>query len=436
MELITGQDIKISLLDKPPRNFPNSVLSEIFSILAAARDKHARQAQAVPVPRDAVACIKALSALACVWQGFKQLAQPLLCQTIVISRDAQHHLFFRTLRHNRSLGRLVKDMTFFELRDYCTRENAAFPSLIDNSWDILAPDPVADDMKRLWGQVPRPDRNELGENVPEIRDAVLELLTVLKHLPNLKFLRYVGRASQTMFGSVLTKVIDTIPSWLALGMFRDLEEMEIIGCTADIWFKRIFESFSFPRLRSLAVTYLGSPPAETAIITLPVSFSPLATIRELRLSLPHLPPAYLLSLLVSIDLEVLHLDLFSLAENGSHEDVWFAVSSRYQTLRDLRFLAVLEMPDVLLFSTGVGPLYLWYSMFPPNIQVLAITAWFIKSDVAARLEELLTKFWRVPMLRRIVVREKIGQAPLIKATLRDVVERCNMRNIAYSHEWV
>ncbi|KAL3454278.1 hypothetical protein BJX65DRAFT_302063 [Aspergillus insuetus] len=192
-------------------------------------------------------------------------------------------------------------------------------------------------MQRLWGQVPSPDRKELSENATEIRDAVLELLTVLKHLPNLKFLRYVGRASQSMFGSVLTKVINMIPSWLALGMFRDLEDMEIIGCTADTWFKRIFESFRPPRLRSLAATYLGSPPTETAMITLPVSFSPLATIRELRLSLPHLPPAYVLSLLVRItDLEVLHLDLFSLADNASHENVWFAICSPSQTLRELR----------------------------------------------------------------------------------------------------
>ncbi|CEL06864.1 hypothetical protein ASPCAL10035 [Aspergillus calidoustus] len=456
----------MSSLTRPPRGFPNSVLREIFTILAAAHDKHARQAQAVPMPHDSAQCVKTLAALAVASRRFSELALPVLYRTIVFSRDTHHRLLFQALRQNRSLGRLVENLTFFELRDYPAREKTAFPSLIDHNCDIVATGPLADDMQRLWGQVPSPDRKELNENVPEIRDAVLELLTVIKHLPNLKFLRYVGRASQTMFGSVLTKVINTIPAWLALPMFRDLEGIEILGCAADTWFKRIFKSFRPPRLRSLSVTYLGSPPAELGMIRLPASFSPLATIRDLRLSLPSLSPACLLPLIVgSTDLEILHLDLFSLMATGdrSHEHLWFAIRSRSQTLRELRMrfkdrywttaqapdarlippplsrfysLPALELPDALLLSMQFGPQSDgWISLLPPNIQFLTVTAWFMKSDVPKRLEEVFQDAWRLPKLTRIVVRERIGQSPLIKVRLREVVERYSHRNIAYSHEW-
>jgi hypothetical protein len=132
MQLITSQNTKMSLLIRPPRNFPNSLLREIFNILAAARDKHVRQAQGVPMPRDAIECIRALSALVCVSRLFNQLALPFLYSTIVFSRDTHHRLLFRALRQNRSRGRLVKSMTVFELRDYPTRENSAFPALVDN----------------------------------------------------------------------------------------------------------------------------------------------------------------------------------------------------------------------------------------------------------------------------------------------------------------
>ncbi|KAJ0413837.1 hypothetical protein BJY00DRAFT_319400 [Aspergillus carlsbadensis] len=453
----------MTLLTRPPRGFPNSVLREIFNTLAATHEKHARQAQAVPLPRDSAECVKALAALALASRRFHQLALPLLYRTIVFSRDTHHRLLFWTLREHRSLGMLVENVTFFEPRDYPGREKGPFPSLVDNRWNVAATDPLVDDMQRLWGHIPRPERNELNENVPEIRDVVLELLTLIRHLPKLKLLRYVGRASQTMFGSVLMKIINTTPPWLASPMFRELQHIEVLGCTADSWFKRTLESFRPPKLRSLSVTYLGSPPAQTAMITLPYSFPALDTIRELRISLPHFSLACLLPLLVKIpDLEVLHLDLFSITADHSHENLWFAICGRSQTLRDLRIrfkdrywtkaqvpdadlippplssfhsLAALDIPDVLLLSTGVRLQEPWDSMIPPNIKLLTVSAWFMKSDVAARLEDLFADAWRVPKLARIVVREKIGTVPLIKATLSEMVERYTHRNIAYSHEW-
>jgi hypothetical protein len=59
----------------------------------------------------------------------------------------------------------------------------------------------------------------------------------------------------------------------------------------------------------------------------------------------------------------------------------------------------------------------------------------MKSDVPTRLEELFQDSWRVPKLRTVVVRERLGILPLIKAELRRVVERYAHLNIAYSHEW-
>jgi hypothetical protein len=248
---------------------------------------------------------------------------PLLYQTIVFSRDAQHRLFFRTLRQNRPLGRLVKNVTFFELRDYPIRENAAFPSLIDERrWDNAPTDPLADDVQRLWGALSLPERRELNDNVPEIRDAVLELFTIIKHLPNLMFLRYVGRASPTMFSAMLYRILCMIPRWLALPMVQSLVEMEISGRTCVTWFEKIFGVFRPPMLRSLSITYTGKPPPDKALIKRQDSFSTISTIRELRLSLPHFTSDCVMPVLFDIDdLEVLHLDLFNITKETRHENI-------------------------------------------------------------------------------------------------------------------
>ncbi|KAL4786514.1 hypothetical protein BJX76DRAFT_355060 [Aspergillus varians] len=455
-------------IPKPPPVLAVYVLSQRF---ACYRDTSFGQSD--PAAYDLVPSTETLLALSLTSREFHGAFQPLLYQTIRLSHSDQLRVLLQVITTKPELAGHVQSVTFFEQLFYHPLDT--FSGIQGGSIFAEQREGKAGRTRHLWDTVQQFAEGTLGYDIaswydcsaPEARDAVLDLIALLLHLPNLKRFRHFGLPTQTTFQRILLVVLLTLERSALFDidncLFPKIEEVHLSGLSCDAWLSIFFNVLSLPSLRTLWFSYPFALKASGVHVN-SASFA-LSTVRDLRLSGPIISPKDLCLAMSRMErVEVFRYEWFPSASIQHNDDNPFiylmtAVESQKRNLTDLRLtinrqafqhsgisatnilpwtfesyprLTVLSVPDMVFFDIDV----ILYPRLSPSLQHLMITAWHIKDSLPEMLRRLALDSLQTLNLKTVRLRELCNVEPYIGARLGRATEAFSESGIVFVHELV
>ncbi|KAL2865297.1 uncharacterized protein BJX67DRAFT_187128 [Aspergillus lucknowensis] len=396
------------------------------------------------------------------------IAQPVIYRTIRLRTGEQYENLLNTFCTKPELAKAVTNVVFFEQERYAPRHRQVATRLKDQSAKHLAGDAVVSKalvdtyLCRLWTAVHKTQPHSAQAwdwYEGAARDAALNLVALLHFLPNVSLCKFVGRplvngpgprrpsysdlprgepTNATAFQEILSAISraldDPVSHDLGGNPFAKIQRLYFMNLSFPLRGPMLRAATALPKMHALCLESVSNVEYFTPLPPTPLT----STIRELRMYVtktPKIPdPPWTTALKAFDRLEIFHYDHFpsSFSSPDEFAATMAAIESQRESLREVSIsidlgtawsgeypkrhnisayswasypeLAVLKVPDILLYGDHRGPIDLNASPgLPRRIEALTLQNVWPTSKIDLLLEKIIPVTGQVPDLKQISV---------------------------------